>query len=743
MRRLFYPNIWLILFGYLILAIAFSIASPIFEPPDELQHIYFIKYLKDTHALPVLETGGEAESALYRQEGGQPPLYYALGAVLLSQVDMSSSSPPKRNPHASIGEPLLPGNKNVYLHGADELWPWRGVTLAIHLMRFFSILLGAGTVFFVWKIAQGLFPQRRSLTLAIAAFVAFLPQFLFISAAVTNDNLVVFLSTFVLWLSLRYFGPDFHLLPRWMDALLLGIFLGFAALSKLTGLDLWLIVGLIYVVHLWIYRDWRETIFSALVTGLTAVTIAFPWYWRNWQLYDDPTALTPFLNIVGPRIGPIHPRTEFQGLRISFLGLFGWFNVPLPELIYRGWDIFLAISAIGFLQGVWRRRLHLRPLRRHAFLIVLAIWLGLMIVSLIYWISITPGTQGRLLFSAIVSLAILTMIGWREWLPTQGWWLALPPALLLIVSVYSVGWVIPDAYRSPEIITADEIPVEARRPPIVFDGRIVLLGAQAQPETVHPGDLVQITLYWQALDKVPYNASVYIHLFGRDFEKLAQVDAYPGWGSLPTSFWEPGQVIVDRYHVRLPGGAVVPTKLLVKVGLYDLPTQQRYPAASSSGEAISQDVAVLRAVSSHPHVYNISHPTDFRSDDIIRLAGYDLPGEQFLPGEKLPLTLYWQGLAPIDEDYQVFVHLVDESGKLAAGYDKSPVDGWWPTSFWEPGQIFDDSYPLILPPELPPGRYELRAGMYRLSDLYRLPFSSTNGQVIDNAPVLTKITVNP
>ena len=742
-KRLFRPNIWLILALYLILAVAYSVASPIFETPDEIHHVYFIKYLAETHTLPVL--GAETttgEGTLYGQEGGQPPLYYAIGAAIVSGVDMGET-PPERNPHASMGNPLQLGNKNFIIHGPDEAWPWHGLPLAVHLLRFFSILLGAGTVFFVWKIARGLFPRQKSLALAVAAFAAFLPQFLFISAAVSNDNLIIFLSTFTLWLILWLFGPDFRQTPGWAEALLLGMFLGFAALSKLSGLYLWMIAGLAYLVHTLIHRDGRETMPSALLTALAAIAIAFPWYWRNWQLYGDPTALTPFLDIIGRRQTPIHPRTEFQGLRISLLGLFGWFNVPLPGIVYQAWDAFLVISLLGFLQGVWRRRFHLRPLRRYAFLITLAVWLGLILLALIRWMSLTPAAQGRLLFPAIASLGILLMLGWREWLPTRAWWLSIPPILLLAVSIYGVAWTIPNAYRPPQTIAPDAVPAEARIEPILFDGRIMLTGVQVQPITVHPGEYFEITLYWQAVDAAPYNASLYIHILGRDFEDVAQINSYPGWGTAPTSQWRPDETLVDRYRLLLPGGVAVPTRLVVDVGMYDYATGEHYPSTLASGGTPPLGVASLRAIPTNAPDYDIAHPTDFRADNLLRLAGYDLPNDTFRPGQTLPLTLYWQGLTPIDEDYQIFVHMVDESGAQVAGFDKSPLDGWWPTSAWEPGQTFDDAYPLALPEDLPPGRYELRAGLYRLSDFYRLPLTGPPEQVIDNAAVLTNITVSP
>ncbi len=740
-KRLLRPTIWHILALYLILATAYSVASPIYEAPDEIHHVYFVKHLAETHALPVLggKTAG-GEQALYGQEGGQPPLYYAMGAAIVAGVDMDAP-PPEANPHARMGDPLTPGNKNIVIHGPDEAWPWHGMPLAVHLLRFFSILLGAGTVFFAWKIARGLFPAQESLALAAAALIAFLPQFLFISAAVSNDNLIIFLSAFILWLILWLFGPAFQQTPGRGEALLLGMFLGFAALSKLSGLYLWIIAGLVYVVHMLIHRDWRETLPSALLTGLAAMAIAFPWYGRNWRLYGDPTALTPFLDIIGRRQTPIHPRTEFQGLRISLLGLFGWFNVPLPRAAYQAWDAFLVISLLGFLQGVWRRRMRLRPLRRYAFLIILALWLGLIFIALMRWMSLTPAAQGRLLLPAIVSLAILLTLGWREWLPRRAWWLALPPVLLLTLSIYGVVCTIPNAYRPPQTIAPDAIPAEARIDPIIFDGRLMLAGVQTQPQTVHPGETFEITLYWQALDAAPYDASLYIHVLGRDFEDVAQINSYPGWGMAPTSQWRLDEVLVDRYRILLPGGVTVPTKLVVDVGLYDFESRASYSAALASGETPPLGVAALRAIPATTPDPAIPHPTDFRADGFLRLAGYDLPEQSFHPGQTLPLTLYWQGLTPIDEDYQVFVHLVDASGRQVAGYDKSPLGGWWPTSLWEPGQTFDDDYPLMLPKDLPPGRYELRTGLYRLDDLHRLPLSGPPAQVIDNTAVLTNISI--
>jgi hypothetical protein len=85
----------------------------------------------------------------------------------------------------------------------------------------------------------------------------------------------------------------------------------------------------------------------------------------------------------------------------------------------------------------------------------------------------------------------------------------------------------------------------------------------------------------------------------------------------------------------------------------------------------------------------------------------------------LVLTLTWQAVAlpqqapaPADQDYTVFVHLLDAEGQKVAQRDSQPCDGACPTSHWQPGQICVDRHSLDLPAEAPPGPYRLAAGLY-------------------------------
>ena len=86
-----------------------------------------------------------------------------------------------------------------------------------------------------------------------------------------------------------------------------------------------------------------------------------------------------------------------------------------------------------------------------------------------------------------------------------------------------------------------------------------------------------------------------------------------------------------------------------------------------------------------------------------RLDGYAVTA-QTRPGDAILLTLLWRSLAPVDENYQVFVHLLDEQGTKIAQADGQPVQWLRPTSTWQAGEQIVDRYGLLLPDLLPAGQ---------------------------------------
>jgi hypothetical protein len=141
--------------------------------------------------------------------------------------------------------------------------------------------------------------------------------------------------------------------------------------------------------------------------------------------------------------------------------------------------------------------------------------------------------------------------------------------------------------------------------------------------------------------------------------------------------------------------------------------------------------------------------TEQRADatfgDDVRLIGWDIPGGLTRrPGDVLPVSLLWQALDSVPEDYTVGVYLLSTDGRLVAQHDSFPVNYFEPTSTWRAGSLHRDNHGPLLPSALPPGEYELWVALYRWQPpdhTERLPVVGANGQALGDHIVLTTIIV--
>ena len=97
---------------------------------------------------------------------------------------------------------------------------------------------------------------------------------------------------------------------------------------------------------------------------------------------------------------------------------------------------------------------------------------------------------------------------------------------------------------------------------------------------------------------------------------------------------------------------------------------------------------------------------------------------QVSAGGELLLTLFWRSLQPVNDDYHVFVHLLNQSNEKIAQRDGQPVQWMRPTSTWQAGEQIVDHYGMRLPDDLPPGRYRVDVGLYDPVSGQRLPISA-------------------
>jgi hypothetical protein len=129
---------------------------------------------------------------------------------------------------------------------------------------------------------------------------------------------------------------------------------------------------------------------------------------------------------------------------------------------------------------------------------------------------------------------------------------------------------------------------------VLFGARIELLGTDLIIKRFDPGDVVPLTLFWQAREPVGENFKVFVHLLNASGQLTAQRDSEPVGGLRPTSTWGVGELVIDRYGVLLPDDLPAGEYQLI-VGLYDPVTGNRLPVTAHAG-APPDDFLLVGAV---------------------------------------------------------------------------------------------------------------------------------------------------
>ncbi len=729
----------LVLIGFLVLAMIYGIVVPPFENLDEIEHFEVVRYIADTGRLPVHGTA-EAENYHYRQEASQPPLYHALSAALVQvlrlETDDSAAAWPL-NPWVACGPGAasLYDNRAVLYHDPhQESFPWRGALLTLHALRLCSTLLQAITVLGTYVLARLVFPRRRHVGLAAMAIVAFNPQFLLVASGVNNDNLLTPLVTLSLCLILR----------TWQDGLStgrtvgLGVLIGLAGLSKLSG---WFLLPLFFIVAIvrpdrssassrpaWLTIDhWKPAFTHGILVVSIALALSGWWFWRNWRLYGDPTALQPMLVWVGARDGSLCQ--SFLELGTMFRSF--WGQIPCafyPPGFYAFYAILTLIAFSGLIVG-WRR---LRPTMRGAVLI-LATWFLLILGSWTRWNAMTAAPGGRLLFPALPAVGLLMALGIDSLMRKFAAWRAyLTIALLAFFATWTGLRILPGFFAPP----ARYDRTRAVRPTQAFEAsiaeKIALLGYDVS--VTSKDESLDLTLYWQALAPMVEDYVLTVQLVSaRPGDNVLRLNynAWPGHGTYPTSAWRPGEVIVDTYDLCLPEADFYTQAWELHVAFYE----------GTSGERLSIDSGEKGgAPTDHVVLTRLRIPGDLPicpADDVLQARATF--GEAVAlthasiasAAESTAVHLCWEVLQPLSADYTVFVHLEDTPGTQIATGDGPPMGGSFPTSMWQPGDVIRDTH--ILPVALPSQGGRITVGLYNPNDGSRLPASIVEHPIPDAA----------
>ena len=711
------PLQWILLF-YLAFGLAYATASPAFEAHEELWHFGYVQHLRETGELPIQIFDGR--DTIFAQHGSQPPLYYALMAVLTGPLNIDDVDEYRRlNPHVALNQPGSFGNKNLIIHDESHSL-WRGTGLAVLIVRVAGLALGAGVIALVYRISAYVAPQRPTVAFVAAALTGLNPMFIFVCASVNNDALSMLINAGVILLLQSVLRDGFR--PR--TSVAIGLLFALSCITKLTSLALLPVTVGVAIVVFYRKRDRRGALIFLLSLVVLWLVVAGWWYLRNWQLYYEPFGMLTMANIAGPRgmtFSALGLFDEFQQFRMSYWGVFGALNIQFTAVFYLLLDLMLFFSAIGCAFLI----LQLLAISDFAYaryelthILTLLVTVILLIAGAIYWNTLTRSANGRVLFPLIAAISPILAVGLVE----SVWWIVFslrPPnlefvragdavpkellhetmlwqlRLLGIVAILAPFTVIAGQYQQPQPLTA--VPATARPVYAQFDD-VALIAYERINRRYSPGDRVRVKLYWQVLDQSARDKSILLSLVDDKNQEIGHYATYPGAGKLRTSRWESGAIYADEYLISIHTGASGRYPFDLRVEWEDLERAGSVRATNAEGESIEPVLLNIGAVVSlrlQPTLSGYSQIPEEQQpnfDESIRLQQY------FFDPELNELILNWRAEGTPAEDFTVFVHVLDEDDAIIAQADTTPR---LPTGYWRWGEsystyhMFDGDLPLL------------------------------------------------
>ena len=128
-------------------------------------------------------------------------------------------------------------------------------------------------------------------------------------------------------------------------------------------------------------------------------------------------------------------------------------------------------------------------------------------------------------------------------------------------------------------------------------------------------------------------------------------------------------------------------------------------------------------------------------DSGFTLDAVDIPARA-QPGETLTIPFTWRSSSDGNNDLVQFLHFGHEESGAWWVYDQQPLGPRLPTRLWYNGLVDSETWYVPLPANLAPGRYTIFTGLYRQSDLERVPASDANGRPwLDNRVSLGSLMI--
>lgn len=406
--------IGLVTLAYCILIFLYAVLVPPWETPDEPAHYRYAAQLA-ARWRPPADPGVRQKDRFCRDydfissnyEWYHPALGYAPAAIcykivkLLAPRSLPAEIPPL-NPqfcNDPFNHPLLFSHETLV-----PISVWEGLW-GVLIVRIFSSVGGLIVIFAAYQIGRHL--RMGDLAPIAAAWIAFLPQFIFISASVRNDTLANAIGALLfLLIALMQIAPE--RCKRY--SLITGGLLGMGLLTKLTLAYLYPAAFLAIILSArWKPRRWIRPVMYMLISG-SAVTILY------YAAYEEArSALIYTINQmkINPELFSWFYIRRIPAMLVDlFFARFGWANIVVPSLWIRAalvmWIIGVLLSVS---RGILVRKEEPTTVR---ILFILAFGFLLAIAGVFRYNLSHFQPQGRFLFPVLVCWALLGTWGFSR-----------------------------------------------------------------------------------------------------------------------------------------------------------------------------------------------------------------------------------------------------------------------------------------------------------------------------------------
>lgn len=534
----------------------------------------------------------------------------------------------------------------------------------------------------------------RRIALLAALLIAFDPFFLANSRIVHVDAPLTYFM-FLSFLAFLLFLKE----ERWGWLVVSGVAGALATLSKTPGAILGpilVVAGLIYVLRPAAEsppgsaaRRWRRFVLSLALWGVVAAA-AFYALWPS--MWTDPgRAVSLIVNNLRIAINTAHPSSGvFWGPTGSDRNPL-YYLISLPFRLSPLATLGLAAAAVA----TWRLRRY-RPL-------LLSLWayvaLFLIPVSLVgrrgdrYILPVYPAVD---LLAAIALCWLAQRLAGAGWTRLRGRWERVVGVLLAAQVAFVLSF---HPYYFSYLNPLLGGPLSAPR--LINIGWGEGLDRAAAYLNGRPDASQKTVAVWYSYQFAPFFHGRSVDLSSNEPALTADYNVFY-INQVQRGF--PSQEIVTYFKDRRP---------LHTVRLGGVEYAWIYP-----GPVIS-DLAPV----------GVQRPVETVLGGAVRLIGYDVSQETIAADDELFVTLYWQALAPIRRDYNVYVRLVDSVGNVWGQVDRLPLGGLWRTNQWQPGIYIRDEYKITPRPGAPPGRYDLEVAMYSFETGQTFGVARNLGQV--------------